>query len=115
MIDANGILMVEPLGSSSTSPVIDEITRKMTAAWRKRRDSSHCYRGFHMCCCGAISDNKEHWVGEGDGKLTNSLSIHYLAFHRIDIPDDELAKVRQLNFGEEEPTECELHPPRLQL
>lgn len=112
MIDPKGILMVEPSGNASTSPLVDELTCKMTAAWRKRRDSQHGFRGFHMCRCGAMSDNKYHWVCEGEGLLTNSLAIHYLAFHRSDISEDELAKVRQLNFGEEEPTTEELKPPR---
>lgn len=112
MIDPQGILMVEPSGKMSSSPLIDELTRKMTAAWRKRRDSQDCYRGIHMCRCGAMSDNRNHWVGEGKGLLTNSLAIHYLAFHRADISEDELSKVRHLNFGEEEPTVQELHPAR---
>lgn len=111
MIDPKGILMVEPSGSTSSSPLIDEVTRKMTAAWRKRLDSQHGYRGFHMCRCGASSDSRDHWVGEGEGLLTNSLAIHYLAFHRSDISESELSKVRRLNFGEEEPTTQELSPP----
>ncbi len=105
-----GILMIEPSGQTSVTPLIDELTRKMTAAWRVRRDSDYSMKGFHSCACHATSDNRDHWVG---GLLTNSLCIHYLAFHRQDIPTEELAKVRSLDCGEAEPTEQELARPRI--
>lgn len=108
MKTSNGILMVEPSVKTATTPIIDELTRKMTAAWRQRRDDEEGYRGFHTCACGAFSDNKDHWVG---GLLTNSLCLHYLAFHRDDLPQEELDKVRALDYGEEEPTEKELAFP----
>jgi hypothetical protein len=112
MKTSDGIMMVEPSGKTSTTPLIDELTRKMVAAWRKRRDSEHGYRGFHVCACGVFSDNKDHWVGNGDGLLTNSLCVHYLAFHRDDVPQEELDKVRALAHGEEEPNERELAKPK---
>jgi len=112
MINIAGIMMIEPSNKTSTMPFIDEPTRKMTAAWRRRRDSKHGYRGFHICACGAFSDNKDHWVGNGKGLLTNSLCVHYLAFHRCDIPQEELDKVHMLAYGEEEPNEKELAKPK---
>jgi hypothetical protein len=112
MKTSDGILMVEPSSKTSIMPLIDELTRKMTAAWRKSRESTYGYRGFHICACSAISDNRDHWVGSGEGLLTNSLCIHYLAFHRDDIPKEELDKVRALPYGEEEPNEKELFNPR---
>lgn len=105
--------MIEPSKKVSSSPLIDEPTRKMTAAWRRRRDSDYSYRGFHACACRAASDNKDHWVGPGEGLLTNSLCIHYLAFHREDVPLEELTKVQSLTYGEEEPNEKELAKPWL--
>lgn len=111
MITSKGILMIEPYWTADV-PLIDELTRKMTAAWRQRRESEYGFKGFHRCSCGATSDNRDHWVGGGEGLLTNSLCVHYLAFHRNDIPQEELAKVRALNFGEEEPNERELSTPR---
>lgn len=112
MKTSDGILMVEPSATITPTPLIDELTRKMTAAWRQCRDSEHGYRGFHVCTCGVFSDNKDHWVGNGNGLLTNSLCIHYLAFHREDIPQDELDKVCALTYGEEEPNEKELVKPK---
>ena len=105
MINPAGILMIEPKGRKSTTPVIDVLTRKMTAAWRKRKTSKNCYLGFHVCQCGACSDNHDHLV---DGILTNSLCIHYIAWHRTDVPQAELDKVAALQYGEETPTPQEL-------
>ncbi len=106
------ILMIEPRYDIGTQPVIDELTRKMTAAWRNRVDSSYGFRGFHTCSCHATSDNKEHWIGGEGGPLTNSLCIHYLVYHRPYVPAGELAKVAALTYGEAEPTREELRPPR---
>lgn len=108
MQTSNGILMIEPCGRVSDQPLVDELTRKMAAAWRNRRDGDIGYRGFHICACGAFSDSKDHWIGE---LLTNSLAIHYLAYHRYDVPEEELEKVRALSYGEAEPTPQELAAP----
>ena len=105
----DAILMVEPSAKISKEPLVDELTRKMTATWRKRKESGISYRGFHVCQCNVFSDNKDHFVD--GGKLTNSLCIHYLAFHRDDILPEELDKVRQLKDGEAQPTDEELHIP----
>lgn len=112
MKDSSGIMMIEPSSKASAAPLIDDLTRKMTAAWRHRRESEYGYKGIHTCVCGASSDNKDHWVGDGSGLLTNSLCIHYLAHHRNDVPPEELDKVQRLPFGEEEPTEDELFHAR---
>lgn len=111
---SNGILMIEPSSKASDTPVIDDLTRKMTTAWRQRRSSGeeYYYKGVHHCVCGAWSDNQDHWVGEGVGDLTNSLCVHYLAFHRDDISQDELDKVRALNCAGDEPDEKELCSPK---
>lgn len=120
MIVPAGIMMIEPVFEASREPVIDEATRKMTAAWRQATHSTYAYRaapffvrrGMHQCVCDAMSDNKDHWVLiDGEQKLTNSLAIHYLAYHRGDVPGHELAKVLQLPYGEADPTEDELKPP----
>lgn len=113
MIDAKGLLMIEPSSQTSQYPVIDQLTKKMVAAWRSRKISDFSFRGFHRCNCGVISDNKEHHT---DGRVTNSLAIHYLAYHREEVPKEELEKVAALVYGEQSPTEKELvrlHPERL--
>jgi hypothetical protein len=106
MKDPNGLLMIEPTKPASEKPVIDTLTRKMTAAWRQgRRTSGYAMRGFHQCCCGAISDNRDHWV---EGRITNSLCVHYLAYHRGEISPEELEKVAALSYGEAVPTDRDM-------
>lgn len=112
MIDQSQLLMIEPSAQVSEEPLIDELTRKMTAAWRAREESGYAFRGFHICSCRAWSDNHDHFVMVAGEKLkTNSLAIHYLAFHRADVPSEELSKVASLEYGEAEPTDEELHSP----
>lgn len=109
------LLMIERVSRPSETPVLDNLTRKMTGAWRERRVSDYMYKGLHFCDnCGVSSDNRDHWVKSEDGRelLTNSLAVHYLAFHRVDVPTDELAKVASLVAAEAEPSDKELEKPR---
>ncbi len=108
MINPNGILYIEPSAKTSVDPVIDELTRKMTAAYRQSKPGPG-YRGVHFCACNAASDNCEHELP--NGIKTNSLCIHYLAHHRDEVPAVELEKVRLLDCGEAEPTDLELGKP----
>jgi hypothetical protein len=114
VINSNGMLMVEPSAKVSAEPLIDSLTRKMCRAWRVRRIGPNRYKGVHFCSCGANSDNGQHFVTDGSGqeRETNSLAIHYLAFHRPDLLEEELAKVRSLPDSEVEPTAQELAAPR---
>ncbi len=111
--DGSAILMVEPKGITTTEPIVDELTRKMAAAWRNRRDASSGYRGRHTCVCGAHSSNRDHWVMDADGNelLTNSLCVHYLAYHRDSLSEVELSKVHKLTQGEVDPTMEEMQAP----
>lgn len=107
MIDDQGVLYIEPSAKVSAEPVIDELTRKMVAAFRESEESMIMWRGFHMCACGAASNNKDYVLPNGD--KTNSLCVHYLAFHRDEVPASQLEKVQRLNSGEAEPTDKELN------
>lgn len=108
MINPNGVLYIEPSPKTSPQPLIDDLTRKMTAAYR-RSTKGPTFRGWHTCACGVHSDNSEHKLPSG--LETNSLCIHYLAFHRDEVPAAELEKVGQLDCGEAEPTTQELAAP----
>lgn len=106
----NDLLYVEPK-STSPVPLVDELTRKMAAAWRAATPDTDCWRGVHECTgkdCGVHSTNQDYHVG---GFMTNSLCVHYVAYHRIEIPEAELTKIRSLAFGEVEPNDDELKAP----
>lgn len=51
----------------------------------------YAYKGFHICSCGELSDNHD-WVMP-DGRITNSLVVHYVQCHRSEIPRSEIAKL----------------------
>jgi hypothetical protein len=102
MIKSDGLLYIEPQGAAADQPVIDETTRKMAAAYAASTPSEFGYRGFHMCACSATSDNRDHYLA--DGTDTNSLCVHYLAFHRPEVPQFQLDKVAALDVEGIEPT-----------
>lgn len=109
MISDKGILYIEPdRSTTSAKPVIDDLTRKMAAAFRQA-EKGPAYRGFHVCACGAASSNCSYTLPNGE--MTNSLCVHYLAFHRKAVPDEQLEKVAQLNQGLVYPTPEELNKP----
>lgn len=114
MIDPDALLMIEPRRAAAAEPVVDALTRRMTAAWRARRAGAFACAGVHFCVCGAASDNLPAFVRVCGVELeTNSLCVHYLAFHRAEVPERELEKVRALEVAEGlEPTDAELARPR---
>jgi hypothetical protein len=103
------VLYIKPGRSTSAEPVIDELTRKMAAAYRAAESSGVLWRGFHVCACGVNSSNTDYVLP--GGQQTNSLCVHYLAFHRDEVPAGELAKVAALEAGEAEPNTEELARP----
>lgn len=114
MISSRGVLMIEPRCPAAAEPVIDEYTRRMVSSWRQRRDSPMAYMGFHTCVCGVDSTPRDHFVLGSDGvwRRTNSLCVHYLAWHRSEVSAVELSKVWSLSVpGPVEPTVDELVAP----
>lgn len=120
MILPKWLLFIEPSKPASAEPVIDELTKLMTGALCRSTMGVGCsdgfnigysYRGVHTCACGAYSTACDHLLPGGE--ITNSLAAHYLAYHRAEIPKDQLKRVRQLaKAGIEpvEPTTRELMP-----
>ena len=102
------MLYINPSARTSEEPVLDELTMKMTAAFRQARKGT-VWRGFHSCRCQARSTSCDYILPNGE--QTNSLCIHYLAWHREQVPQAELDKVAALSFGSATPTEDEIVPP----
>ena len=116
MIDQRGLLYIEPQQQPLAEPIIDELTWKMAAAL------NHCvatgtygsgqfcknnrFRGWHTCSCGACSDNVDYLIPNGE--VTNSLAVHYLAYHRHEVPSQQLERVRKLPCGQEPPSDKQL-------
>ncbi len=108
MINKSGLLFIEPSAKTSGSPVIDRVTKKMTAAFRLATRGPG-YRGFHVCSCGATSSNCNYFLPGGE--TTNSLCVHYLAYHRDEVPPEQVERVMRLGAGEANPTAKELQRP----
>jgi hypothetical protein len=109
LISGKGLLFIEPGQQASPNPVIDHITRSMSAAFRQARASAWASGGYHRCCCGALSEDHEFHLPNGD--LTNSLCVHYVAHHRSEVPQEQLERIEAFTFGEAEPTGEELQGP----
>jgi len=103
------LLFLEPKKKTSKEPLVDEATRKVTAAFRVATPGP-MYRGVHRCSCGVLSSNRNYTLP--NGLVTNSLCVHYLAYHRDEVPATEMEKVLKLKQGEAEPTTLELNAPK---
>ena len=108
MISKEGYLYIEPSGNVSETPIIDNLTRKMAAAFFQAKEGPG-YRGFHVCECGVYSTNRDYQLP--NGQWTNSLCVHYLAWHRYEVPVEELEKVGLPPYGEAEPDSELLRSP----
>jgi hypothetical protein len=109
----NALLYIEPLNQKSESPVIDSLTKKMAAAFQHKKSTGVLLkngtylegaltRGFQRCTCGAMSGSTDYELE--CGFITNSLCLHYLAWHRPEVPEPELEKVKGLPEEESVPT-----------
>jgi hypothetical protein len=92
-----------PLGT----PTIDELTMKMVASLRQATLPHRQSCGFHTCACGAQSESTDLILS--NGVRTNSLCVHYLAYHRAEIEAGELWAVEGLSDGFAYPNSYELH------
>lgn len=119
------ILYIEPKKAPSMEPIVDMITMKMTAALRRIVDigaihvgakgtqyekasllSGVSFRGFHTCSCGAVSGSQDYLLA--NGYITNDLAIHYLAYHREEVPEFILEEIEKWDFEAVAPTADEL-------
>lgn len=89
-----GLVYIEPI-----LPVV-EVNDDLTARTSKlvslfiKSDIMNSWRGCHRCSCGKMSDNRDHFFTPlGKSKpthITHSLLLHYVQFHRHEIPQDDM-------------------------
>lgn len=105
------LLYIEPQSPKLDSPVLDDMTQKMTSAFGQNKTGvayegqfmeGSATMGWQTCACGARSTNVDYLLESGF--VTNSLCIHYLAWHRNEVPQSELDKVASLPNGLVTPT-----------
>jgi hypothetical protein len=101
----NTLLYIEPQQGKSGEPIIDDFTLKMNAAFAQQKStgtlssngeyhSGGSFMGVQTCVCGAQSEPFDYELE--CGYITNSLCVHYLAWHRSEVPENELIKVSNL-------------------
>ena len=107
IIKSNKVLLfIEPKNNKSEKPVIDDLTIKMFLILKRNVDNvgTVMHKGYfapgigtmglHECVCGATSHSCDYLL---DGIIaTNWLCVHYLAYHRDEIPKEEIEKLNQL-------------------
>lgn len=103
------LLYLNPSGGIEAEPVIDDLTKKITAAFRMSVENGIKWRGYHMCTCGACSTNTDYILP--DPYQTNSLAIHYVGLHRSEVPEDQLEIINAFSVDPVEPTLEELKYP----
>lgn len=87
------LLQIEPKNLRTKVPVDDELTKKMENLLAQATEGIH-YRGFHLCCCGELSGSCDLLVSN---YITNSLAVHYLRWHRGEVPESEIQKLRNID------------------
>ena len=100
-----GLVFIEPkLAPVATEDTLTKETRELVRGLTK---SACGYHGFHRCSCGQCSDNYDHFFTPPGARkpshITTSLLLHYVEFHRAEIPADDIAeleKVLKLESGE---------------
>ncbi len=86
------LLQIEPKGKKSIYPSNDLITEKMERLLRSATRGKAC-KGTHKCICGERSTNYSLFIR---GYITNSLAVHYLRWHRDEVPRLEIEKVKNI-------------------
>lgn len=87
------LLMIEPRYAKSATPDRDWATKKMTRLLNAAERINPTF-GWHTCVCGAKSDCCE-WRLRG-GLISNNLAVHYLTWHRSEVPAAEMMKLFEL-------------------
>jgi len=102
------ILFIRPTRHSNGTPVLDDATGKVAAALHRAKQRIGVH-GVHTCSCGVVGSTSI--IELDDGRELSSFAVHYLAYHRDEVPADELAKVDALDDAFEDPKEHELMRP----
>ncbi len=111
------ILYLQPKLPPSERPTIDSLTRKLTAALKNPKEQGSIVNGTfvpnlyslgcYKCTCGkAIYASQDFRIS--DGLITNSVALHYAAYHRCEISKEEIFSIELALENEEEPSYSDL-------
>ena len=102
--EARGLCFIEPIGPRVE--INDDLTEQVKILAAAFKDSRYAYKGVHFCSCGIHSDNLDHFYPSeaNPTHITHSLLVHYVQFHRSEIPEEELSEIKRLLEGLNERT-----------
>jgi hypothetical protein len=90
------ILYFEPQNMPSKYPVNDELTKFFLKVFASKIADDIFYKGCHWCVCGEVSSNQDYTITMGGKEyITNSLALHYLQYHRDEVPQRDLDLIQQ--------------------
>lgn len=123
----NSLLYVHPTQEGSEEPKLDNLTKKILWATRNKLGKGVLFesgkfeldmstKGTHHCtgCNKKCPESKAYDILIPGEIITNTLAVHYVAFHRDELSESEIAKVESIQVDEEtlqseaDPTEEEL-------
>ena len=87
------LMMIEPKKDKSVEPIEDNVSTVAAIVLDKSTINPRHYRGFHTCVCGEISTNYD--LISPMGRITNSLIVHYVRYHRDEILSNEIVKLNE--------------------
>lgn len=89
--DPKYLMMIEPKGKKE--PAIEDALTQIAKAVLSSTTRGTQYRGSHTCNCGERGGSCD--LITPDGKITNSLLVHYVREHRSEVPLAEIEKLTQ--------------------
>ena len=95
-LDDDHILFIEPKGPKSDEPVNDHVTERMTQILAEARAESE-FLGVHECACKCACTNVD--IEFPNGQITHGMALHYLQYHRDEVPESEIAKIMNFPVG----------------
>lgn len=91
------LMQIEPKTGKTLRPNNNYLTIKMERLLKNAKICSR-YRGFHECICGERSGTCDLHIGEF---ITNSLAVHYLRWHRDEVPVSEIDKLVRIEITDD--------------
>lgn len=88
------LLDIRPQRRGREQGVRDRLVWKLEMALSRARPAARQTGGYRRCACGEVA-RPTALVLPG-GLHTNELALHYLEFHRSEVPEAELEKLRAL-------------------
>lgn len=113
LIDKSHILLfIEPLNRRASSPILDDLTYKILYLRRNHTEKGIVVpdgkfvpdiytMGVHHCtgCREEQVHSHSYDILLSSGHSTNTLAAHYVAYHRDEIPQSEIEKIKSIDVN----------------